>query len=82
MPPNNCDPAAALLDPAPGESACPRCGVQMESIASGVEGPPFHELQLCPGCYLVMWHDEDGFQIRQGAPMRAQRVRSAPPDVT
>jgi hypothetical protein len=42
----------------------------MEPIESGAEGPPLKELQLCPGCYLVMWRDEDGFQVRQGVPMK------------
>jgi hypothetical protein len=85
MPPNNCDLAVTPLDPALGERACPKCGVAMEPIESGVEGPPLQELQLCPGCYLVMWRGEDGFQIRQGVPMKpaGERRPSGPgsPDV-
>lgn len=45
----------------------------MEPIESSVEGLPLEHLQLCPGCYLVVWRDQDGFQIRQGVP-----VKSAP----
>jgi hypothetical protein len=42
----------------------------MEPIEAGVGGLPLQELQLCPGCYLVMWNDEGGLQIRQGVPMK------------
>ena len=28
------------------------------------------ELQLCPGCYLVIWTDQDGMHVRQGVPMK------------
>jgi hypothetical protein len=42
----------------------------MEPIESGADGPAVQELQLCPHCYLVIWHDGSGFQIRQGVPVR------------
>src|ERR1700693_5800074 len=60
MPRKNCDPTLTLVDPALGDHGCPKCGVEMEPIDIGAEGPPFQQLQLCPGCYLVMWSDQDG----------------------
>jgi hypothetical protein len=42
----------------------------MEPIEIGVEGLPLEELQLCPGCYLVTWSDQDGLHVRQGVPMK------------
>jgi len=69
MPPNNCDLTAALPKPVAEEHACPKCGIAMEPIEVGVEGLPLQELQLCPGCYLVMWSDEEGIHARQGVPM-------------
>jgi len=56
---------AAVID----DPACPKCGAVMESIESAVEGLPLEHLQLCPGCFLVVWRNPDGFQIRQGVPM-------------
>ncbi len=52
------------------ERACPKCACEMESIETGVDGPPFHQLQLCPNCYLVAWSDADGIHLRQGVPMK------------
>ena len=72
MPPNNCDPALTPVDPAGGDHECPKCGVEMEPIEIGVEGLPLQELQLCPGCYLVTWSDQDGPHVRQGVPMKAE----------
>jgi hypothetical protein len=69
MPPNNYDPALTPLDTAIEEEHCPKCGAQMESIDSHVEGLPLQHLQLCPVCYLVMWSDQDGMHLRQGVPM-------------
>jgi hypothetical protein len=69
MPPNNCDPALTPADAALGDQQCPKCGVEMEPIEVGVEGLPLQHLQLCPGCYLVMWSDQDGLHVRQGVPM-------------
>lgn len=57
-------------DPAPEDRLCPRCRVEMEPIEIRVEALPLQHLQLCPGCYLVMWHDEHGFQVRQGVPIK------------
>jgi hypothetical protein len=49
---------------------CPHCGAEMEPIDNGAEGAAFHQLRLCPECYLVVWNDEDGLQLRQGVPVR------------
>jgi hypothetical protein len=70
MPPNNCDPVPTPADPAIGDHGCPKCGVEMEPIDIEVEGLPLQELQLCPGCYLVTWSDQDGPHVRQGVPMK------------
>ena len=70
MPQNNCDPVLTPADPAPGDHGCPKCGVEMEPIDIEVEGLPLQELQLCPGCYLVTWSDQDGPHVRQGVPMK------------
>jgi hypothetical protein len=70
MPPNNYDPAPLPVDPAGGAQECPKCGVEMEPIEIEVEGLPIQDLQLCPGCYLVTWSDQDGLHVRQGVPMR------------
>jgi hypothetical protein len=69
MPRNNCDPAPIPPDPESGDQRCPKCGVEMEPIESNVEGLPLQQLQLCPGCYLVIWSDLDGLHVRQGVPM-------------
>jgi len=42
----------------------------MEPIDIAVEGLPLRELRLCPACYLVTWIDDNGFQTRQGVPMK------------
>ncbi len=42
----------------------------MEPIEVHVEALPVQQLQLCPACYLVVWHDEHGFQVRQGVPVK------------
>ena len=36
----------------------------------GAEGLAVQELQLCPGCYLVTWTDQDGPHVRQGVPVK------------
>jgi hypothetical protein len=69
MPPKNCDPALTPVDPA-GDHGCPKCGLAMEPIETGVEGPPVQQLELCPGCYLVTWSDQDGLHARQGVPVK------------
>jgi hypothetical protein len=68
MPLNHHD---SIPQPAHGlsEAMCPKCGAEMEPIDPAAEGPPLDHLQLCPDCYLVMWDDEDGIQVRQGVPM-------------
>jgi len=43
----------------------------MEPIDIEVEGLPLQALQLCPGCYLVTWTDQDGPHYLQGVPMKA-----------
>jgi hypothetical protein len=57
-------------DLAISDSRCPKCGREMEPIATDPHGPAVQHLQLCPGCYLVMWSDESGVHVRQGVPMR------------
>jgi hypothetical protein len=51
------------------DSACPKCGVEMEPIDSDVEGLTVEHLRLCPVCYLVTWSDRDGIHMRQGVPV-------------
>jgi len=70
MPPGDRDPMLTPLDSARGGHECPKCGVEMEPIEIGVEGLPLQDLQLCPGCYLVTWSDQDGPHVRQGVPMK------------
>jgi hypothetical protein len=70
MPPNNYDPAPTPADPVLGDGGCPKCGAEMEPIDIEVEGLPLQSLQLCPGCYLVTWTDQDGPHVRQGVPMK------------
>ena len=70
MPRNNYEPAVTPGDPALEDRLCPKCGAVMEPIERQVEGLPLEHLQLCPGCYLVMWRGPDGFQVRQGVPMK------------
>ena len=70
MPQNNCDPVPPPVDPELGDHPCPKCGVEMEPIDIGVEGLPLQQLQLCPGCYLVTWSDQNGLHARQGVPMK------------
>jgi hypothetical protein len=78
VPRNNYEPAATPLDPAVEDRQCPKCGTAMEPIESEVEGLPLERLQLCPACYLVIWRDQDGFQVRQGVPMKSVPVKDAP----
>lgn len=73
MPLNNCDPANTFVNALATEN-CPRCGVEMEHIASAVKELPLRELQLCPECYLVTWTDASGFQVRQGVPVKESQV--------
>jgi hypothetical protein len=70
MPQKNCDPALRPADRVLRDASCPKCGVEMEPIETGVEGLPFQQLQLCPGCYMVMWTDQGGLHVRQGVPMK------------
>ncbi len=69
MPRNNYEPAATPADPASEDRCCPKCGAALEPIENSVEGLLVQHLQLCPKCYLVIWRDQDGFQIRQGVPV-------------
>ena len=56
--------------PKPGLESrfCPNCGVLMEPIECA-EDVPLRELELCPGCYMVRWRDQDGLHTGQGVPM-------------
>jgi hypothetical protein len=78
--PNNCHPALTSVNALLDDVACPKCGVEMEPIEIAVEGLPVEQLQLCPGCYLVTWSDQDGLHVRQGVPMKngVNPVRGAP----
>ncbi len=79
MPPNNFDPELTSVDPALGDHRCPKCGAEMEPIETPADVPRFQQLQLCPGCYLVIWSDQDGLHLRQGVPMNtAANPDSAP----
>ncbi|MGD1095942.1 MAG: hypothetical protein ABSB35_28615 [Bryobacteraceae bacterium] len=71
MPPKSYDPGLIPVDPVLGDCKCPRCGVETEPIDVEVEGLPVQDLELCPGCYLVIWRDRDGLHVRQGVPMKA-----------
>lgn len=79
MPPNNYDPAVTHLEEGREEGRCPKCGAEMEQIENSVKELPMHELQLCPQCYLVVWRDAAGFQIRQGVPVKKAPGASVPP---
>ena len=62
--------ADGTIFPALAPSACPKCGVEMELIDVPTDELPMQQLELCPSCYLVTWKDEQGFQCRQGVPMK------------
>jgi hypothetical protein len=66
----SCDPELPPADSALLDRACPKCGLEMEPIETAEEVLPFQQLQLCPGCYLVMWSDQDGLHVRQGVPVK------------
>jgi uncharacterized protein with PIN domain len=70
VPRNNYEPVVTAADTAPEDQRCPKCGGAMEPIESGEAGPGVEHLQLCPNCYLVLWRDQDGYQIRQGVPVK------------
>ena len=70
MPQNNCDPGRTPADQGRADRKCPKCGVEMEPIEMGEAGLSLQELQLCPGCYLVTWSDQDGPHARQGVPVK------------
>jgi hypothetical protein len=42
----------------------------MEPIEIGPAGPALEHLQLCPGCYMVLWSDQAGLHFRQGVPIK------------
>ena len=64
---NNCDPGLSQNSGSAMDRLCPHCGSDMEKIDSGRERV-LHDLQLCPGCYLVTWTDIAGIHMRQGIP--------------
>jgi hypothetical protein len=70
MPQSNYDHASSFTSSALDDESCPKCGTEMEPIENVVEGLPVQQLRLCPSCYLVTWRDENGFQSRQGVPMK------------
>src|SRR5579864_3322769 len=69
MPRKHCDPALTSVDPLLWDLGCPKCGIEMEPIDIGLEGPPVQQLQLCPSCYLVTWSDQGGLHVQQGVPI-------------
>jgi hypothetical protein len=69
---NNYQAAPSLAQRLLSGGTCPKCGAEMEPIDSGPEGPAVEHLQLCPGCYLVMWTDDGGLQVRQGVPVNKE----------
>ena len=70
MPRKNVYSVSMPVDPEAGGCGCPKCGAEMEPIEMGMAGPPIQQLQLCPGCYLVTWSDQDGLHFRQGMPVK------------
>ena len=70
MPRNNCERAPTPANGVSEDHRCPKCGAEMEPIEAGAVGLPIQQMELCPGCYLVMWNDRDGLQLRQGVPMK------------
>ena len=74
---NRRDPAPE--NSAPGGEPCPKCGVEMEPIETGIAGPELRELLLCPSCYLVTWTDLDGLHARQGVPVKKGTSQTYPP---
>jgi len=79
MPPKSCDPELTPADPVFGDRKCPKCGAETEPIDVEVEELRVQDLQLCPGCYLVIWRDRDGLHVRQGVPMKEGRDPLAEP---
>jgi hypothetical protein len=73
-------PAHVQIDPQLAEHKCPKCGAEMEPIDANVEGLPLQELELCPGCYLVTWTDQDGPHFRQGVPWKTGEARPGEPN--
>jgi hypothetical protein len=56
------------------QRSCPNCGSEMEPINVPVDDLALQvlaldRLRLCPRCYLVVWNDEKGIQVRHGAPV-------------
>ena len=70
MPPKLCDPVPTPIDRALSDDGCPKCGTEMEPIEIGEVGPPVQQLQLCPGCFLVTWRDQNGLHVQQGVPLK------------
>ena len=64
----------------PDDRLCPRCGIEMEPIETSDSMAACTGMDLCPGCYLVMWKDDAGIHVRQGVPMNADdAARVQPP---
>jgi len=80
MPLNNCNPADRFASSALAGESCPKCGAEMEPIASTVKELPLRELRLCPECYLVTWIDASGFQVRQGVPVKKDQAGRTKPN--
>ncbi len=78
MPPTNGE--ARPVEPACADRKCPKCGAETEPFEIPAEGLPIEELQLCPACYLVTWHDQAGFHVRQGSPVKVGAGFAGEPD--
>ncbi len=42
----------------------------MEDIESPLAEAHLDQVRLCPGCYLVLWHDGSAIQTGQGVPVK------------
>ena len=57
------------------DAVCPSCATEMEPIENAIEELPLRHLQLCPNCYLLTYLDDDGYQVRQGVPVKKGEPR-------
>ena len=53
------------------ECRTPDCGFKAKKYIAGRPLSEDEARELCPGCYLVTWSDQDGLHFRQGVPMKS-----------